>query len=261
VRRAAVALLLVLALPAEAGAKGDVAITVCGASGCAPVEGSAGVRIALAEPRSESVPPPPVGGFYSLRFAGNGEPGVAYYVPEGRLLATIDDAGDRTGVEGVATWTRVPTAGADALARTVRGLRPFGEPVVTGAEVGYESVDDPSGYLGLFELGARGAAVPARLDWKPVVLTADRPNPWTDGTRLAYSPSGKVLRRGQELVRLPDAVVADLEARAPLAAGAGGESRWKGALVGGAAALAVVGVVAVVRGARRALRRPSPAAR
>jgi hypothetical protein len=258
-RRGVVALLLVLALPAEAGAKGDVAITVCGASGCAMVEGSAGVRSVLAHPREESIAPPPVAEFYSVRFAGEGDPRVGYYVPGAGLLATIDDAGERTGVEGVATWTRVPADGAEALARTVRGLRPFPEPVVRSAEVGYERVADPSGYAGLFELEPERASVPTRWDWKPIVLAADRPNPWTNGTRLAYSPSGKVLRRGQELVRLPDGVVADLEARAPL--GGRADSRWKGALVGAASALLLVGLVAAVRGVRRAPRRPSPAAR
>jgi hypothetical protein len=259
VRRGVLALLVALVLPAEAGAKGDVAVTVCGASGCVAVEGSARARSSLAHPDVESVSPPPVGEYYSLRFAG-AYPSHGYYVPRDRLLVTIDRAGARTGVDGVATWTPVPAAGAEALARAVRDLRPFQEPEVTRAEVGFEPVANPRGYLRLFEIESTGAAVPLRGDWRPIVLTADRPNPWTDGTRLQYSPSGKLLRRGQEIVRLDDAVADDLEARAALTDG--GRTAWIGALVGAVLALALVFLVAAVaRAARRALRRPSPAAR
>ena len=252
-----VALLLALVLPAEAGAKGDVAVTVCGASGCVAVEGNPSARSSLAHPDVESVPPPPAGEYYSLRFVG-GYPGRGYYVPQGRLLVTIDRAGARTGVDGVATWTPVPAAGAAAIARAVRNLRPFARPELTGGEIGFEPIADPSGYLRLFEVESTAAALPLGLDWRPIILTADRPNPWTDGTRLSYSPSGKVLRRGQEIVRLPDAMARDLDARSPLGGGASG---WNGALVGAALGLALVCLVAAIaRGARRAPRRHSPAA-
>jgi hypothetical protein len=255
VRRGVVALLIALVLPAEAGAKGDVAVTVCGASGCVDVAGSAQARSSLAHPEVESVAPSGVGEYYSLRFVG-AYPSRGYYVPGARLLVTVDRAGARTGVDGVATWTPVPAAGEQALARAVRGLRPFGEPRLTSAEVGFEPVANARGYLGLFDLETTGAAVPVRGDWRPIVLGADRPNPWTDGTRLSYSPSGKLLRRGQEILRLPDEVARDLDARAPLADDGG--RAWTGALVGAALALALVCLAAaVLRGVRRAPRRRS----
>jgi hypothetical protein len=255
VRRGVLALLVALVLPAEAGAKGNVSVTVCGASGCVAVQGSARARSSLAHPHVESVPPPPVGEFYSLRFVG-AYPSRGYYVPGAELLVTIDRAGARTGVDGVATWTPVPAAGAEALERAIGGLRPFREPALTGAEVGFEAVEDARGYLRLFELESAGAAVPARGDWRPIVLSADRANPWTDGTRLSYSPSGNLLRRGQEIVRLEDAVAADLAARAPLADG--GRTRWSGAFIAATLALALVCLAAAVaRGARRGPRRRS----
>lgn len=259
-RRWVVALLVALVLATEAAAKGDVAVTVCGVSDCVAVEGSARARSSLARPNAESVPPPRIGEFYSLRFVAAGSaPNVGYYVPEAGLLVVIDEAGARTGVDGVATWTAVPAAGAAALAQAVDGLRPFPEPELTGAEVDFEPVADPSGYLDLFEVESAGDAVPSPGDWAPIVLSADRPNPWTDGTRLSYSPTGKLLRRGQEIVPLPAAVARDLEARAPLAEP--GRQPWLGALIGAALALALVAFVAwFAKGVRRAPRRRSPAA-
>jgi hypothetical protein len=259
-RRRVLVLLVALVLPAEAAAEGYVSVTVCGASGCVAVEGSPSARSSLAHPDVESVPPPPVGAYYSLRFAG-ADPSRGYYVPQARLLVTIDRAGARTGVDGVATWTPLPAAASEALARAVRDLRPFAQPELTGAEIGFEPVADPRGYLRLFEVESTGATVPVRGDWRPIILSADRPNPWTSGTRLSYSPSGKLLRRGQEIVRLPDETAADLEARNSLAdADAGGGGWWRGALVGAAAALVLLGVGVAARGARRAPRPRSPAA-
>lgn len=260
-RRGVVALLVALVLAPEAAAKGDVAVALCGASGCAQVAADAPARSALAWPHLESVPPPPVGDFFRLRFAvRGGAPRVGYYVPDAGLLALVDGGGLRTGVEGVATWTRVPPAGAAALRRALEGLEPFPAPRLTSAEIGFRPVAEPRGYLELYGVEPAGRAVPAPGDWTPIVLGADRPNPWTDGTtRLAYSPSTRQLRRGQEVVRLPEAIAAAVEARAPLA-----EARpraWLGAAGGAALALVLVGLAALsVRGARRAPRRRSPAA-
>jgi hypothetical protein len=247
---------LALALPAEAAAKGDVAVTVCGANGCSEVVGDVAARSALAWPNLESVAPPPVDAFYSLRFEGDrgSGPKVGYYVPRHGLLAVVDAEGARTGVDGVATWTAVPEAAHSALAQAVEGLRPAGEPRLTGAEIGFRPVDEPRGYLELFEIEAAGPGPPpAPGDWTPIVLEADRPNPWTDATRLAYSPSTKALRRGQEILRLPDDVAANLEARAPLE----GARVWRGAFAGAAVALILVLVAVASRAARRAPRRRS----
>ena len=85
-RRGVVALLVALVLAPEAAAKGDVAVALCGASGCAQVAADAPARSALAWPHLESVPPPPVGDFFRLRFAvRGGAPRVGYYNLRGWL--------------------------------------------------------------------------------------------------------------------------------------------------------------------------------
>lgn len=236
-------------------------MTVCGASGCTELVADAPARTALAWPHLESVPPPAVDAFYSLRFgASGGAPRTGYYVPGAGLLAVVDDGGLRTGVDGVATWTAVPAAALGALRRAVAELRPFPRPTLTGGEIGYRRIEDVNGYLDLFSVEGHGPAAPAPADWQPIVLSGDRPNPWTDGaTRLLYSPSTKQLRRGQEIVRLPAGIAADVAARAPLA---GTDVRvWRDAAVGAAVALVLLGVAALaVRAARRGPRRRSPAA-
>jgi hypothetical protein len=257
--RGVAALLLALVLAPASAAKGTVAVTVCGANGCAEVGGDAEARTALAWPNLESVAPPPREAFYSLRFESqlDGGPEAGYYVPNAGLLAVVDAEGVRTGVDGVVTWTPVPGAARAALAEAVEDLRPTGEPRLTGAEIGFRPVEEPRGYLELFDVEPAGPApAPAPGDWTPIVLEADRPNPWTNGTRLAYSPSTKALRRGQEILRLPDEIASDLDARAPLA-----EPRvWRGALAGAAVALVLLLVAVAARGGRRAPRPRSPAA-
>ena len=211
----ACASLALLAAPGVAPAKELTHVQLCGPAACTSVTDGQTLRT-IPTGGETTAGPPPASSFYTMNMTveaeGERHEWTIYYVPSANMLAAPDESGR-------VTW--LPIFGTEAtgvMKQLVADLKPYPEPVITRVTVGGKSVSsDPASYLELFAAESAGEAVPKEADWVRIELSSKDPNPWTDASgSLAYSPSARLLERGVELIRLPDAVAADVEHARPI---------------------------------------------
>ncbi len=205
-----IGLLAALALPPVAAAKGRVNLEICGAQECRHLVGDSArplrtdwalVTGVLNLPDSFTfTATPPVSPYYKLRLEAD------WY--EWSPLAYVPDAGV---VRTSAGWVRIDRPTATRLRDATRGLEPFPAPTIERVRVNGRAVADAALYAGLF---AKLPPADPPLGGTPgakIVAEASAPNPWTDNARLTYYPTRNVLRRDTEVVRVPDALAAQIE--------------------------------------------------
>lgn len=228
-KRALVAAVLVLALPAVAQAKELTGLAVCGPDGCKRTKlGGFGHEAPFADQREQ---PPPPGSFYRIDFEIDGRLGAwfAYYEPRSGLAAYEE------GMAAGMTWTRLDPAVAKAVKETARSIEAFPRPTVPKVRIGSRSVtDDPETWLRLFSM--KGPSVSPRGGAEVIRFTSSAASPWTVSS-LLYYPANDVLQTGLgKFVKLPPDLAADVEAARPLGAGDGEGFPWPilaAALAGG----------------------------
>jgi hypothetical protein len=196
--------LLALALPAAAQAKEPIKITVCGESGC-----SAASPAIHDDPfgggGSDGVRRPPPGPYYRLELdAGGHEKWSIFYVPAARALAIPNE-------RGWIDWRPLAGPGASVVRRLARPIEPFTEPTVSEALLDSRPLPgDPGSYLTLLQVEGALRTWPEG-ESVPLELRSERPSPWTN-ISFGYYPANDVLLQATgTFVRLPAALVADLE--------------------------------------------------
>ena len=196
--------LLALALPAAAQAKGPIKITVCGESGC-----SAASAAIHEDPfgggGSEPVRPAPPGAYYRLDLdAGGQDKWSIFFVPAARGLAIPNE-------RGWIDWRPLAGPAASVVRRLARTIEPFAQPRVSEALLDSRPLPgDPDSYLTLLHVDG-----PIDLpDGESVAfeLRSDRPSPWTNIVFRYYPADDVLLSATGAFVRLPPEFVADLEA-------------------------------------------------
>ncbi len=249
--RALVALVVALALPAAAVAKGPVTAAVCGPDRCAAFD----VRgyhdqVLAAEPKWDAAPPPR--SYYRIELRDEGglwSSPPAYYEPASGLFASTDGF-------GLISWSPL---GPAAVADAARSLPPYPPPRVTTAFVGDRRVSgDPSTYLALLSLDGEFRVPGERARFEQIRLESPVPNPWTE-TMLLYYPDERILFTTAGLyVTVPPDVAADLDAARALGGEAPRVIPWLPFAVGLAGAVALV-ALRLRGGARRPFpAKPSP---
>ena len=208
------------AWPSVAAAKELTRAKICGAAGCTTVSDRKTLNM-LPAGGDTSGSPPPAAPFYTLHLTVEAE-GRSYhfrtwFVPSSNMVANRDESGQTD-------WYAIFGAPSQKLMRTlVRGLAPFPRPVLTRVTVNGEPAADPGSYLSLLSIRSDEDALPGQADWQRIELSSARPTPWTNGaTYVTYSPSANLLWRGPDLIPLPDALAARLEARESLTIPSGG---------------------------------------
>jgi hypothetical protein len=200
--------LAALALAGVASAKGPVQL--CGASRCATIGDERVPSIPLAvTARTKLHPPAAPAPYYVVRYARVG--GVlGYWVPSANLV--------RLRVHERAVWVTPTGAQVGRLRKVARGVPPKAPPrQFEAAEVGYERVDDPSGWMSLYTLGTPVESAPDAGGWTRIFAFTKADTPWSDGTnKLAISRSGAYLRRDGQRVSIPSDVAERIRARLPL---------------------------------------------
>jgi hypothetical protein len=211
----AFAFVVLLVAPGAASAKELTQVQLCGPAGCTSVTDRQMLR-RIPTGGETTASPPPASSFYTMRMTvdaeGEKHAWTVFYVPAPNMVAAPDESGR-------ITW--FPIFGEEAtrlMKRLVAGVRPYPEPEITGATVdGKRVAGDAGSYLELFAVEPAGEAIPKEADWVSIKLTSKDPSPWTNaGSSLAYSRSAKLLERGFDLIRLPDALAADVESARPL---------------------------------------------
>ena len=203
-RRRVLPILLALALPAAADAKGPIKITVCGESGCSaasaamhhdPFGGSG-----AGAPRAA-----PPGPYYRIDLnAGGREEWSIFYVPAARVLAIPNE-------RGWMEWRPLAGPAASFVRRHARTIAPFPEPTVSEALLDSRRLTgDPDSYLAVLHVD--GALDAPDGESVALELRSDRPSPWTNVSYRYYPADDVLLRMNGAFVRLPPALVADLEA-------------------------------------------------
>jgi hypothetical protein len=199
-----------LALVETAGAKELKKVELCGPVGCTAITDRSTLR-EIPTGGETLTEPPALASFYTMRLtvdAGRDESGwQVYYVPSADAIAARDEAGR-------IRWFPIFGEAVGLMERLVRGLEPFPAPTISSVTVGGEVVSgDPSTYLRLYEVEGATSSSESPADWVPIDFVSDTRSPWTDGPReLMYSPSTDLLERGVEVIRLPHALAADVEA-------------------------------------------------
>jgi hypothetical protein len=203
-----------LTAASPAAAKGPVDVTICGATECVEIhagedgrtQGSA-LAYGLLDVGSspDFVAAPPAQPWYSVELDAD------WF---GRN-ATMPYADGLLGVGN--SWVRPRLPVAMSLKRFTRELEPRPPVEIRAATVDGEPVADPGAYDAL--LGELPIGVPPDRLGRAVVirLTPDVVTQWADPERsLAYFPPQRLLRRGPDWVRVPDAVAATIESDAGL---------------------------------------------
>jgi hypothetical protein len=262
------------ALATSAAAKEVKSAKVCGPSECVTVEDRSKATLLVS---GEGGPgsPPPASSFYTVEVTidvpeeEEALPGwTFYYVPSARMTRPAYDPRGDTGPSTHSWWTADSRAVA-LLDEVTKGLEPFPKPalssVVTRSKTVTEGADS---YLALYELPRARGGLPSGLpveysEW--INLRSAQPSPWTDLPHdLSFSPSARLMERGGQVVRIPDGLLADIQAGRALAAepADGASFPWTTlAATLGAAVLAAVAIVLLLRRVRIPFprRRPSEA--
>ena len=205
-----IGLLAALALPPAAAAKGRVNLEICGAQECRHFVGDpvhplrtdwALAMGVLNLPDSFTfMASPPLSPYYKLQLEADWyEWSPLAYVPDADVVRTS------------AGWVRVDRPTAKQLREATFLLEPFPAPTIERVRVNGRAVADAAVYGGLF---AKLPPADPPLGGTPgakIVAKAAAPNPWTDNARLTYYPTRNVLQRDTEVVRVPDALAAQIE--------------------------------------------------
>jgi hypothetical protein len=247
-RRPLAVLVLSLLLAPAAGAKGVIALEVCGPAGCEEADVPQGLHELPGA--GGATGSPPAGPYHELRLGfGGGHRETGWYVPGAGRFAW-------PSIPGEVRWTEAASRRIDRIVAAVaEGVEPF-RPRAVAALVGDRRVPgDVSGYLGLFALSSNGPARAVTSRPEQVSVKTEPPSPWAL-TTLWFYPDAGLLGRGPDLIRLPDDVAADLRAARSIDVGQG-STGFDWPLVTGsllvAVALAVAGLALVRHG-----RRPAP---
>lgn len=240
----ALALLVPLAVPAPAAAKGRTTAVLCGPEACKSLGNSQPLND-FGGPLGEMPAPAP---YYELRLTteGHGEKytWTTWYVPSAKMFASLDE---REGVY----WMQF---GGPELT-TLRGrVKPFPTPEITAVTIGSRRVtDNPASYLKLFtvQTADAGAYPQGVADWEQVTFISKQKSPWTLAqSSIHFSPSNGMLQRGIEVLKLPDEMAADLRDGDPLT---GGSSTfpWRTVLFALFGAVALLVAASMIRPLRR----------
>jgi hypothetical protein len=264
------------ALAASAAAKEVKRATVCGVSDCVVVKDrEKAMALISGDEGSGPGSPPPASSFYTVEVTidtgqGDAPTWTLYYVPSAAMTRPAYDPHGDAGASNHPWWAVSPST--EALYRQVtKGLEPFPRPHLSSVAIGSKTlVAGADSYLQVYELPptrASGSLPTAYSEW--IDLRSKQPTPWTDLPRdLSFSPSGGVVERGGQVVKLPEALLADMQAGRPLgvertdAARGGSSFPWMTLAATLAAALAGAVLIAfVLRRARFRFprRRPSEA--
>jgi len=246
----ALATVLLLFLPGQAGAKELTSVKVCGAAGCKTVTGRAllrnVIRVVEAQGKLVRTGTPAPAPFFRLEFFARGDQNAAlafteYYTPRPARIAMQIDPGALAWVE--------PGPLRMVLDRLTSGVKPFGTATVTRVLVGGKAVRDPASYVRLFSLRTPTDDYPADGNWVTVDVETKGKSPWSTGAAtLEYAPGTDALWRGSEFVSVPPGMASRLEARESLAAVAhGGLFPWLAVLGGVGGAALIVQTALLVR--------------
>lgn len=232
---------------------------VCGAFECVTVTDRKKANLLVSFDASGS--PPPASPFYTVELAmgaGGGIRSTFYYVPSAGMARPANEP-SQAG-PSLRLWSTVAPEAAALFREVARALEPFPKPRLSSVQVGSKTmIDGADSYLRLFELpdtSGTGGLPLAYSEW--VDLRAAQPTPWTDSASdLSFSPSGGLLARGGQAVRIPEELLADMVAGRPLEGGDDGAfSAWRTLVATLGAALAAAVTLAFVL---RRVRMPRPA--
>jgi hypothetical protein len=204
-RRITLVFMAALLFPAAAQAKGPIAITVCGESGCKAAGTWSGEHNPFDGTAVASTQAPAPSAYYRLDLELEGsERWSLYYVSIAGALALPDS-------RGWINWQTLGGSAASAVRRLARELEPFPRPDVSVALLDSQRLRGvPESYLAL--LDQAGPYTLPEGESVLLELRSSRTSPWTNLSYLYY-PDVDVLQRAPgELVRLPGPVAADLEA-------------------------------------------------
>jgi hypothetical protein len=205
--------------PAAAQAKERItSAKVCGSTGCLTVNDAR--KASTLDGDGRVVPPPPAAGFYTVELAqgaGGRIRSTFYYVPSAATTLHAFKSG-QSG-PSVRRWKAIAPRAVALLREVTRGLKPFPRPRLSSVRIGAKTVvAEADSYLRLFELPSTSAAGGSLAYSESIDLRSARPTPWTDADRdLSFSPSGGLLARGGQAVRIPEALLSDLRAGRALA--------------------------------------------
>ncbi|HEV3408331.1 MAG TPA: hypothetical protein VG079_06555 [Gaiellaceae bacterium] len=246
------------AFATSAAAKEVKSAKVCGPSDCVMVKERWKATLLVS---GEGGPgsPPPASPFYTVEVrveVPEEEEAVPawtfYYVPSAEMTRPAYDPRGDTGPSAHSWWT-MDRRGVALLARVTKGLEPFPKPDISSVVIGSKRVvERADSYLALYELpntrGGRSGSLPVEYsEW--INLRSTEPSPWTDLPRdLSFSPSAGLMERGGQVVRIPEELLADIQAGRPLAAEptGGASSPWTTLAATLAAALAALVAIALL---------------
>jgi hypothetical protein len=245
-RVAAVAALALLAAPAAGAKEGLKEIEVCGRSACVTAGGRAVLDAVRPYERPTAYEPPPLAPYLTIGPDDRVLLGRLFYVPDSGMLAARHRSNDE---EPYVIWFRLDDRERRLLEGVARGLEPHPAPTITRVRIAGRTVEGAgaASYERLWRV--RGEPVPSGAEpsrWIRLDVESDVPSPWTsERPELVYAPGANVLERGLTLIRVPDALAADLEAGRPL--GASGARAWPEAI----GVLALAGIGTLLRRRRR----------
>jgi hypothetical protein len=198
-----------LVLTGVAAAKGP--LQACGANRCAMLGSERFPPIPLSvTAKTRLLPPATPAPYFVIRFRGGG--GVlGYWIPSAGLV--------RLRTQERAAWITPTRAQAARLRKATGGIAPKQAPVrFETVELGYEKVEDPTGWLSLYSIGTPVASSPGAGGWMRIFAFSNVDTPWSDGVnKLAVSRRGAYLRRDGQVVSIPAETADRIRARLPLA--------------------------------------------
>src|SRR3954447_13626384 len=243
------------AVPSTAQAKGPIGDTeICGDGGCAAVSWDRSVggppSLDLFFGQGTSVPDPPPGPYYELRFTVGDSTEHVFVLPG------FDVAGTGTA------WFRLPPQVAGPIRDGAHSLRPY-RVRLASVMVGRTRVENPATYMSLFSLPPgrilASEAYKHSSQWVAIAAITTRTTPWS--LHADYDP---VLRAASiadhQWTPVPAAIAdridtaAGLGAAASLDGGGSDAARW---VVAGLTRVATAAGVVLL--ARRRRPRPGPA--
>jgi hypothetical protein len=214
-------LLILLAVGAAvaagpAYAKGPTTAVLCGLEECESLGSGEGLRSiahGYGGPLAETPAPAP---YFELRFTSRAEDGdhtwITWYVHSAGMFAALSDGESPLQDGGLGVyWMRIQEP---RLMEAAECLEPFPTPEITAVTIGERRITADAGrYLELVtvETTDRNPEPPGVGDWLPITFVSKQRSPWTaTESGLKFAPARGMLSRGVELVKLPDAVAAEL---------------------------------------------------
>ncbi len=243
------------AVATSAAAKEVKSAKVCGPSDCVNVTDREKASMLVGGDGGPGSPPP-ASSFYTVEVTidtgqGDAPTWTIYYVPSAAMTRQVYDPGAEAG-SSTHAWSVVSARAAALLRDVTKGLDPFPKPDLSSVQIGSKTVvAGADSYLRLYELPptrASGSLPTAYSEW--IDLRSKQPPPWTDLPRdLSFSPSGGVVERGGQVVRLPEEFLAAMQAGRPLGVeergDGGGGKAFPWATLAATLGLAVAGAILI----------------